>query len=785
MTANDLLTVITQVFFIVLGLLAAIEYIHYRDSTRRDIALMFGTFAILFGGQLFQRIAGVQLWWLSELSTAALLAQPYLLLRLARYYRSIPTRLMQGALAGMLISWALILIQPSLPQDASIITALVMIIYLVVIDGYAMISFVRGAMTTTGVVRQRLRFAAAGSGLFALAFLMLPVVVLIPGLLDVGAPIVLSIAIASATCFYIGFGAPRMLRRTWQLEELRDFLLHMNQKPIVERADVTNALSELCQGANRATGGMISAILQEDEAQKHWAVRYASDNLERVDEAYANAGILSQAKQQNKPVYFRAREALTAEDRRLLETFAAESVLIAPVATTQRNWGLLLVFPRNTPLFVDDDLDMLLLLTRQSATALENSLLIDKLNSRSEQLKEQVKQQSQELEASRVEYRRIIDLAQEGVWEADRDFRTTFVNERVSQMLGYSNAELMSKPSTAFLEPESFAEIPTYQERRRQGVREHLVLSFRRKNGTTMIAQISSTPLFDENGEYAGSVAMLSDITERKRAEEEIMKLNTELEQRVVERTAQLSAVNKELEAFSYSVSHDLRAPLRALDGFSQILLEDYSEKFDEDGLKYLHRIRAGSQRMGQLIDAMIQLSRLTRADVLFEVVNLSEIALSISVELREQSPERQVEFRIQDGLETVGDERMLQIVLMNLFNNAWKFTSKQTQPCIEFGTTTDRGKLAYFVRDNGVGFDMAYSGKLFGAFQRLHGMNEFEGTGIGLATVQRIVHRHMGDIWVEAAMNKGATFYFTLNGQGQENGNYGAESLVGRRQPG
>ena len=142
MTANDLLTVITQVFFIVLGLLAAIEYIHYRDSTRRDIALMFGTFAILFGGQLFQRIAGVQIWWLTELSTAALLAQPYLLLRLARYYRSIPTRLMQGALAGMLISWALILIQPSLPQDASIITALVMIIYLVVIDGYAMISFV-------------------------------------------------------------------------------------------------------------------------------------------------------------------------------------------------------------------------------------------------------------------------------------------------------------------------------------------------------------------------------------------------------------------------------------------------------------------------------------------------------------------------------------------------------------------------------------------------------------------------------------------------------------------
>jgi PAS domain S-box-containing protein len=303
--------------------------------------------------------------------------------------------------------------------------------------------------------------------------------------------------------------------------------------------------------------------------------------------------------------------------------------------------------------------------------------------------------------------------------------------------------------------------------------------------------RVTVDPILDATGQYDSAVHIVRDITERKRAEEKISRLNAELGKKVAERTRELedsqlallnlledlnastkdialvnqklTTTNKELEAFSYSVSHDLRAPLRGMDGFSQALLEDYSDKLDATGKNYLERIRAGTQRMGLLIDDMLKLSRINRSEFKRESVDLSKMVRAVILTLRQNNPARDVKVSIQKDIIIDGDRHLLEIALTNLIDNAWKFTGKTENARIEFGTELKDGKPVMFIRDNGVGFDMTYVDKLFGAFQRLHTTAEFIGTGIGLATVQRVIHRHGGQVWAEGEIGKGATFYFTL----------------------
>lgn len=330
--------------------------------------------------------------------------------------------------------------------------------------------------------------------------------------------------------------------------------------------------------------------------------------------------------------------------------------------------------------------------------------------------------------------------------------KITDVNEATIKVTGVSRAELIDTDfSTYFTEPEKAR--TSYREVFAKGLVTDYPLTIRHLNGTLTDVLYNASLYKDEHTNVLGVFAVARDVTAQKRAEQEIR-----------DRTAELQIANRELEAFSYSVSHDLRAPLRAIDGFSLALAEDYGDRLDDQGQNYLSRVRAATQRMGQLIDDMLALSRVTRTEMQREIIDLSAIATDVFSELQRAEPDRKIDWLLADALLDSGDSRLMRIVLVNLLGNAWKYTARQAQPTIEFNAhRNSTGIMEYFVRDNGVGFDMTYADKLFGVFQRLHSNAEFPGTGVGLAIVQRIIHRHGGQIRGVAIPNQGATFYFTL----------------------
>ncbi|HVO56433.1 MAG TPA: PAS domain S-box protein [Dongiaceae bacterium] len=332
----------------------------------------------------------------------------------------------------------------------------------------------------------------------------------------------------------------------------------------------------------------------------------------------------------------------------------------------------------------------------------------------------------------------------------------------IEQIKGYKEEEIVGRHFSLFYTPEDAAfgkPDAELQAARESGHVEDDGWRVR-KDGSHFWANVVVTSIRDQSGRLLGFVKVTRDTTEKRRAQEEL-----------VRRTAELEAANKELETFSYSVSHDLRAPLRGIEGFSQALQEDYGSQIDEVGNNYLARIRAAARRMGELIDDLLNLARVTRAEMLRERVDLSGIAGQVAEDLRSQDPERHVDVKIAPGLAAEGDSRLLRVVLTNLLGNAWKFTSKRDGAHIEFGEDRSNGHPSFFVRDNGAGFDPTYATRLFGAFQRLHTVKDFPGTGIGLATVQRIILRHGGTVWAEGAVNHGATIHFTLEHQNDSGG--------------
>jgi PAS domain S-box-containing protein len=438
----------------------------------------------------------------------------------------------------------------------------------------------------------------------------------------------------------------------------------------------------------------------------------------------------------------------------ILEHISIHSLLTVPLRAQGGVLGTL-TLTRNQPdrPYTSEDEAFLQDLADRAALSIANARLHAAMQELNNGLEQRVVERTSALSQANSLLQMMLDHMPDQIYFKDAQSRFIRNSRSQAKALGLSDpAEAVGKSDFDFF-PHAQQSYEKEQEIMRSG--KPLVDEEERvvwPDGRETWVSTTKIPLPDESGQIIGTFGISRDITERKRAEVALQKAKLELE-----------AANKELEAFSYSVSHDLRSPLRTIDGFSQALLEDYADQLPAEGQNHLMRVRAATQRMGQLIDDLLNLSRVTRASMKLVPVDLSQLARSIVAELQRTQPERRVNFKITPNLKASGDPGLLRAVLENLLNNAWKFTSKREQAEIEFGSKHENDETVYFIRDNGAGFDMAYADKLFGAFQRLHAMTDFSGTGIGLATVQRIIHRHGGRIWAEGAVDQGATFFFTL----------------------
>ena len=376
------------------------------------------------------------------------------------------------------------------------------------------------------------------------------------------------------------------------------------------------------------------------------------------------------------------------------------------------------------------------------------------------------------LQVSESRYRRLFETAQDGILIVDAETgQIDDVNPFLMDLVGYSREEYLGKKLWevgGF--KDSAASKAAFLELRGKGyIRFEDIPLHTRAGGCVDVEFVSNVYMVDDKKVIQCNVR---DITERRQAEVEIRELNADLEHRVQARTAQVEALNKELETFNYSVSHDLRAPLRRITGFVKALDEEFAGKLDPEGKTLIRNIQASTRHMTELIEALLKLASFSTSKLEWKATNLSVIANIVADELRQGDPARDVNFVIAEGIMATGDAALLRIVMENLLQNAWKFTSHRKSARIEFGITSRTDKVpTFFVRDNGVGFNMKYAGKLFGAFQRLHPENEFSGTGVGLASVQRIIHRHGGNIRAESVVGEGTTFYFALESLPKDRG--------------
>jgi PAS domain S-box-containing protein len=380
-------------------------------------------------------------------------------------------------------------------------------------------------------------------------------------------------------------------------------------------------------------------------------------------------------------------------------------------------------------------------------------LLLANITKHSQVIAHDAMRRAAHADEQRLQLASIVESSDDAIIASDLNDAIQSFNKGAERLFGYAAQDVVGRSISQLLPEGQPGEEPALVARLCTG---ETVAPFetvrRRADGHLVDVSVTMSPIRESQGQIVGVSWAGRDISERKRAQLQIVRAREAAE-----------AANRELEAFSFSVAHDLRAPLRSINGFSHILLEDYGPALDAVAQTHLIRVQNSANLMGRLIDALLDLGRISRTDISLQRVDLSQLASATAERLKEFEPARTVEFVIDDGLSEQGDGTLLGAVLDNLLGNAWKFTRDKPKARIEVGRTDDNGRTVYHVRDNGVGFDMAYASKLFGVFQRLHSNEQFEGTGVGLATVQRIIQRHGGDVWAEGKVGEGASFYFTF----------------------
>lgn len=441
-------------------------------------------------------------------------------------------------------------------------------------------------------------------------------------------------------------------------------------------------------------------------------------------------------------------------NHRIREQFSAKSALATPLQVEDKTLGVLVsISTKAKHQYSEREKVLFETVAHEAAIALNV-----------QSLRDQRHQAEQRIKDSEYELRLILDNMQDTYYRTNIEGEVIRVSPSVQNLCGYQVDEILgTQLADLYLDSQGREKFSSYLKENNGRVHGYEAI-LKHKDGAHVWVSTNAQYYYDKAGNLSGVEGTTRDITRLKHAEEELLKHREHLEELVAERTMELEISNRELGSFSYSVSHDLRAPLRSIDGFSMALLEDYKSSLDETAMDYLGRIRGASQRMGELIDDLLMLARVTRSGITLKNIDLSAQVKEIVAALSEGKPQRRVNFNIQENINVKADRKLLYIALENLLGNAWKYTVSEETATICVGVKDSHEGPVYFVTDNGVGFDMLYVDKLFQPFQRLHRSDEFEGTGIGLATVQRIISRHGGKVWAEAEVGKGAKFYFTLD---------------------